>query len=62
MFVNVKPFQPSPMFTVNGQSLHEWSTFWVPYSWVGSCPNPQTVDRAGKGLPGTNTLPYYENS
>jgi hypothetical protein len=31
------------IFTVKGQSLHKWSTFQVPYSWVGSCLNTQTL-------------------
>jgi hypothetical protein len=29
---------------------------------VGPWPYPQTLDWAGKTLPGTNTLAYYENS
>ncbi len=45
MFVQGKPFEPSLMFTVKGERLRkDYVTFWVPYSWVGSCPNPQTVD------------------
>jgi hypothetical protein len=28
---------------------------------VSSCPYPQTLDLAGQGLPGTNTLAYYEH-
>jgi hypothetical protein len=44
VFVPGKTFQPSVMFTVKGQSLHRWSTFQVPYSWVNCCKDQQTLD------------------
>jgi len=28
---------------------------------VGSCPYPQKIDKAGKGLPGTNVLRKFVN-
>jgi len=34
-------------------------TFRVLHSRVGSWPHPQTLDWAGKSLPGTNNLAYY---
>ncbi len=55
MFVPGKPFQPSVVFA-GGQSLPEWSTF------QGRLlASPTNTTLGWKGLPGTNTLAYYEN-
>jgi hypothetical protein len=49
------------MFTIEGQSLHKWSTFQVSCSWAGSYPNPQALELGWKGLQGTTNLAYYGN-
>jgi hypothetical protein len=62
VFVPGKSFQPSLMFAGKAVSLPERRTLQVLNSRVGPRPHPQTLDKDWKGLPGTNTLAYFENS
>jgi hypothetical protein len=56
-----QPNKPSLMFADKARAYPSEVPF-CSSSLVGSLPYPPRLDQAGKGLSGSNTLSYYENS
>ncbi len=57
-----KHLQPGLMFASKDRSIIKGSTFQVLHLRLSSLALPTYIEPDWKGLPGTNTLAYYEHS